>query len=259
MGHDFINSTPLIGMIHLPNLTRHGDYSTDKIIEYAIEEGKKLEEAGFNAILTENFSDVPFAKTMVSEFVFARFVQIISALKKSSSIPIGVNVLRNGCVQAMTIATATGIDFIRCNIWESAYLTDQGIIEGAAFDVINCKKDLKSWVKILADIHVKHARNMAQFSLVESAENALHRGQADGLILSGVATGEEPILDNFIELGNLGIRPFIGSGLSEKNLYLFKPYLGGAIVGSSIKIDNIVTNPVDLNKAVKLARLWYDQ
>ena len=154
MPPEFIDSTPLIGMIHLPNLTRHGDYNIEKIIDYAIDEGKKLEDASFNAILIENFSDVPFAKTQVSEFVFARFVQIVSALKKEISIPIGVNVLRNGCVQAMTIATATGVDFIRCNIWESAYLTDQGIIEGAAFDVINCQKDLKSKVKILADIHV---------------------------------------------------------------------------------------------------------
>ncbi len=256
MDHDFISSTPLIGMIHLPNLTRHGDYKIEEIIDYAIVEGRKLEEAGFDAILIENFSDVPFAKTKVSEFVFARFVQVISALRKAISISIGVNVLRNGCVQAMTIATATGADFIRCNIWESAYLTDQGIIEGAAFDVINCQKDLKSRVKILADIHVKHAKNMVQFSLVESAENALHRGQANALILSGGATGEEPILDNFVELNKLGIRPFIGSGLSEKNLYQFKPYLGGAIVGSSIKIDNVVTNPIDIDKATKLSNLW---
>ena len=50
MGQDIINSTPLIGMIHLPNLTRHGNFNIDKIIEYAIEEANKLEDAGFNAI-----------------------------------------------------------------------------------------------------------------------------------------------------------------------------------------------------------------
>ncbi|NJF24034.1 hypothetical protein E3E33_10660, partial [Thermococcus sp. GR5] len=52
----------LIGMVHLKSLP--GSYlyegNFDVVLEHAIREAKKLEQAGFDAIMIENFNDIPF-------------------------------------------------------------------------------------------------------------------------------------------------------------------------------------------------------
>ena len=252
-----IDKFPLIGVIHLPSLT-DPKLPLESIYSYAIEETRKLEQCGFSAAIVENFNDAPFAKTIVSDYVFSKFSLILNELKKETKIPIGVNILRNACVQAMTIASVLDLSFIRCNIWESAYVTDQGIIEGAAYDVIKYKNQLNSSVKVFADIYVKHASPLGSFSLIEAAENALDRGKADQIIISGKTTGSPPAIEMLEGLSEKGIKPIIGSGFSLKNLNDFASYIQGAIVGTSIKMDNIVSNPIDEGIAKKLVEKWVD-
>jgi predicted TIM-barrel enzyme len=44
----------------------------------------------------------------------------------------------------------------------------------------------------------------------------------------------------------------IGSGISEINIHDFLPYAKNFIVGSSLKINNILSNHIDSNKVSKL-------
>ncbi len=164
--------------------------------------------------------------------------------------------MRNACVQAMKVATIFDLSFIRCNIWEGAYITDQGIIEAAALDVNRCKRNMNSNVKILADIHVKHAKLMGDFSVLESAENALKRGKADQIIISGVSTGRSPDLNKLEILNNSNIKPIIGSGMSLDNLEQFSQYISGAIIGTSIKKNHNVANKIDKTLAEKFIYEW---
>ncbi|MBQ1322796.1 MAG: hypothetical protein IIY30_03305, partial [Erysipelotrichaceae bacterium] len=43
-----------------------------------------------------------------------------------------------------------------------------------------------------------------------------------------------------------GLPVFLGSGINEKNVNDYLPYISGAIVGSSLKKDRNVNNPVDV-------------
>jgi len=70
---------------------------------------------------------------------------------------IGVNMLRNACEEALSVAHVAGAQFIRCNILIGAYATDQGIIEGCAAGVARLRKELNSDVLVFGDVHVKHA------------------------------------------------------------------------------------------------------
>jgi len=253
-----LSNKPLIGMIHLPRLN-DSDYSNlENVIEFVLEEVNKLEEAEFSAIMIENFNDTPFPKERVSDELFAKMVTISSELKKYSALPLGVNILRNACLQAYSLANALEFDFIRCNIFESAYVTDQGIIEGAAYNLSELKGRLNSNVKILADIHVKHAHPLVNFSILESAHNALERGNADAVIVSGIATGRAPDIEDFSMLTEEDIFPILGSGLSIDNIETFFPIIRGAIIGTSIKRDRKIHNPIDSNFAKTLSNKWND-
>lgn len=252
----FLESKPLIAMIHLPPIRQT---PMAELIGYALSELRKIEEAGFDAIMVENFQDTPFHKDTIPEELIIKLSVVMHRIKEETDLPVGLNLLRNACVQAMRMASALNLDFIRCNIWESAYTTDQGLIEAAAYDVMQCKQAMGSEVLVLADIFVKHATPMADFTVIEAAENALERGKADMIILSGRGTGQETDISRIVELNKHGIFPLIGSGLTYENLCDYYPLISGALVGSSIKIEGIVTNPIDIDRASNLVSSWKSQ
>ena len=70
---------------------------------------------------------------------------------------------------------------------------------------------------------------------------------ADALIVSGRMTGDAPDLDKVRQAKALaGDRPvLLGSGTDEGNIGQFLQVADGVIVGSSIKVDGQVENPVD--------------
>ncbi|MHA1971435.1 MAG: BtpA/SgcQ family protein [Candidatus Hodarchaeales archaeon] len=257
-----LTKKPLIGMVHLPSF----DFITlektfDDVIEFSLQEAATLEKAGFDAILVENFHDAPYSKYRIDDYKYSIMNNIVNVIVKNSNIPCGVNILRNAAVQALILATVNSASFIRVNVFEGAYITDQGIIESVAKEVIQKKNEIRSQVKILADVHVKHALPFggSGFTLEESARNALTRAKADAVIVSGRETGA---LVDLRELKNLtsfsGIYPILGSGLTANNLSQVFPYISGAIVGSWLKEDDL-ESPTDQNKAEELVNAWKSQ
>jgi membrane complex biogenesis BtpA family protein len=255
-----LNKKPLIGMIHLPSLLKENNtpISVDDTSEICFRDAITLEKAGFDAILIENFHDSPYSKYKLDDTRFLIMNLLINRIFSKLKLPCGINILRNACVQAIIMATVNQASFIRCNIYEGAYVTDQGIIEGVATEVQQKRKELQSKVKILADVHVKHASPIGGFSLIEAARNALFREAADAIIVSGKETGkliDLSVLENFVEKSN--IKPILGSGLTDTNLNDIFPYISGAIVGSSIKTDRMnLSSSIDLEKARILASMW---
>lgn len=247
-------------MIHLPSLV--GSISDlderARVLKRAREDMKVLSEAGFNAILVENYGDLPFPKYRLDDARYLVFSHIVMGLISEIKIPLGVNILRNACGQALTLATVAGASFIRCNVWEGAYITDQGIIEGVAYQVQKRKTELSSHVKILADIHVKHSTSLGQFSLGEAAQNALKRGKADAIIVTGRSTGELIPSSELRDLAlNYHIKPILGSGLNFENISSVFPYLSGAIVGTAIKKDpQDLSTSIDPIKSNRIAQRW---
>jgi len=247
-------------MVHLPSFDFTGEKSLDDVIEFSLQEASILEKAGFDAILIENFHDAPYSKYRIDDYRYLVMNNIVNLVVKNSHIPCGVNILRNAAVQALIMATVNQASFIRVNVYEGAYITDQGIIESVAKDVIQKKNEIRSQVKILADVHVKHALPFGGgFTLEESARNALKRAKADAIIVSGRETGA---LVDLRELRNLtgisGIYPILGSGLTVNNLPQVFPYISGAIVGSWLKVDDL-QSPTDQAKAEELVNAWKSQ
>ncbi|MHA2503219.1 MAG: BtpA/SgcQ family protein [Candidatus Kariarchaeaceae archaeon] len=247
----------LIGMVHLPVLRPTDPLygGLEAALNHAVAETKRLEDAGFDALMLENFGDRPFQKSQVSTVVLSQISVIAAELKRVSSLSIGLNLLRNASVQAMEVASGLSLDFIRSNIWESAYITDQGLIEGVAHDVIAAKHTLRSSVDVYADIFVKHATPLADFSVFEAAEQALGRGGADRVIISGRGTGSEIDFSQLETLNSHDILPVIGSGARQETLSSYAGKVSGIIVGSAIKVGG-VTSEIDPAKAANFVEAW---
>jgi uncharacterized protein len=244
---------PLIGMIHLKALPGSPAYGGDfqAVIDSALADSQALEQGGIDAIMIENFFDAPFFKDRVGPETVAAMTRIIGLIRQQTVLPLGVNVLRNDGISALAIAAACNCQFIRVNVLTWAMLVDQGIVEGRAAEILRYRRMLQSETLIFADCLVKHAAPLAPQAMELVAMDTWERGGADALIVSGVATGKATDYNDVVAArkGAPDAPILVGSGINEQNLSTFWPLIDGAIVGSSLKRDSKVENPVDVSRA----------
>ncbi len=205
-------------------------------------------------MLVENYGDLPFHPGAVPPETVAALTVAVAEVVRTVSLPVGVNVLRNDAAAALAIAVATGARFIRVNVHTGALLTDQGWIAGLAHDTLRRRAALGADVAILADVLVKHAVAPAGLNAARAARDAWHRGLADGLVVSGPATGEEPDLARLraVKAAVPEAPVWIGSGLTPENAAALMAVADGAIVGSAFERDGVAGNPVEVERVRRL-------
>ena len=234
---------PLIGMIHLAPLPGSYGYTgecLDEIMEKARRDLDVLQAGGVDGVIVENFGDAPFAKYAPKETVAAMTV-VVSDVVRAARVPVGVNVLRNDGIAALSIAAATGAAFVRVNVFCGVAFTDQGMIEGNSRELLDLRKRLGCDVKILADVHVKHA---AHLTTIEEAALDADRNRPDGLIVSGIGTGKRTPPENLTKVKQMTNLPvFIGSGVRIDNLSTYHA-ADGFIVGTILKEGGRIDAPI---------------
>ncbi|MBW4518809.1 MAG: BtpA/SgcQ family protein [Scytolyngbya sp. HA4215-MV1] len=245
----FKTRNPIIGVVHLlplPTSPRWGG-SLKAVIDRAEQEATALASGGVDGIIIENFFDAPFVKDQVDPAVVSAMTLVTQRLMHLVPLPIGINVLRNDARSGLAIASCVNAHFIRVNVLTGVMATDQGLIEGQAHQLLRYRRELGSNVKILADVLVKHARPLGSPNLTAAVQDTIERGLADGVILSGWATGSPPSLED-LELAMAaanGVPVFIGSGADWENISTLMQAADGVIVSSSLKRHGRRDQPID--------------
>ena len=247
--HILKTDNPVIGVVHLFPLPTSARWKgkLKEVIARAEQEATALAAGGVDGIIIENFFDAPFSKDSVDPAVVSAMTLIVDRLKNMVMLPIGINVLRNDARSAMAIATCTDVQFIRVNVLTGVMATDQGLIEGKAHQLLKYRRELGSQVAILADVLVKHARPLGTPNLTTAVKDTIERGLADGVILSGWATGSPPTQED-LELASAaaGDTPvFIGSGANWENIPQLMQAADGVIVSSSLKRGGKISETID--------------
>lgn len=229
-----------IGMIHLqplPGSPRWGG-SLATVLEAALADAQVLAEAGFTALMIENYHDIPFHPEKVPPETVAALTRCVAEVGGNfGDLRLGVNVLRNDAASALGIAAATGADFIRVNVHTGAAATDQGPLTGRAWETLRKRRELGVDVGILADVRVKHARPLVERPLAEEAQDLRLRGLADAVIVTGVATGAaaDPQVLREVRAALPDCPLLVGSGATAEGIGSILEYADGCIVGSSLQ------------------------
>jgi len=230
---------PLIGMIHLQPLPGSPGFAGDlkRIADAALRDAQVLAEGGFDGCIVENFGDTPYFPERVPQVTVAAMAVICERLVRESPLPLGVNVLRNDALAALSIAAVVGARFIRVNVLAGAMVTDQGIVAGKAHEVMRLRSALGAQVLVLADVLVKHAAPLGEADIVRHGLDLVERANADGVIVTGKATGEAPAPETvqLLRQSMPHTAIFVGSGLTPDNLHRFLPWCDGLIVGTWLK------------------------
>ena len=244
----------LIGMCHVPPLPGSPRFAGTfaEVSERVLRDAAALAEGGADGIFLENFGDVPFFPERVPAATVAHLAILAERLRTGIDLPLGINVLRNDGRTALAIAHAVGAAFIRVNVLSHARLTDQGVIQSIAHDLMRDRAALgATGIRIFADVNVKESVPLSPgMSIEDETDDLIHRGLADGVIVSGANTGSGADVEELRRVRGVARETpvFVGSGVSVANVERFLPLADGFIVGTSLKVDGVTSNPVDAGR-----------
>jgi len=245
-------STALIGMLHLEPLPGTPRYGGDpgRIEQAVCRDAQALADGGVDGLLLENFGDAPFHPGRVPPEVISHMTGLADRVRgRFGHLPLGINVLRNDGCAALAIAHAVGARFIRVNILCGVRVTDQGILQGIAHDLLRQRARLGAQeIRIFADVDVKHSSVLGSVSIEQEVTDTLQRGLADAVIVSGPGTGRAVDPEQLSRIRRAADRSplLVGSGVTAESAAPLASLADGLIVGTSIKRDGVTSHPVDV-------------
>jgi uncharacterized protein len=241
---------PVIGMIHVGALpgTPASRQSLREIEAQAVAECALYRQAGLHGVAIENMHDVPYLRGSVGPEITAAMTVLALAVKHSTGLPCGIQILAGANHEALAVAHAAGLDFVRVEGFAYAHVADEGIIESSAASLLRYRRQIGAErVQVWADVKKKHASHAitADVGIGESA-GAAEFMRADAVIVTGSATGQKPSEPDIAEVRERCRLPlYLGSGIGAENLPTYYPLADGFIVGSDLKRDGRWSEPID--------------
>jgi membrane complex biogenesis BtpA family protein len=251
----FAEPKPLIAMVHFPALPGRPQYDAqgglDAILARVRQDLRHLQEAGVDGVLFCNEKDLPYTFDAPPE-IAATMAFIIGRVRDEVRVPFGVDVLLDP-VSTMRLAAATGAAFVR-EVFTGTYESDLGLWSPRGTEAFVLRRQLDcQQVMVCANITPEFARSMAGRSVAERARSAAFLG-AQVLLISGQLAGDppDPALIREAQEAASGTPVFANTGVSEDNVERLLGVADGAIVGTSLKVDRNLWNPVDPARARRL-------
>jgi len=247
----------LIGMVHVAPLpgSPRWDGSMQRVVAAAVADARALIEGGMDALLIENHGDTPFTPGRVEAATVAALAVVAHEVRGAlPEATLGINVLKNDARSALAVACAVGARFIRVNVHAGAVVADQGLVQSDAYHTLRDRRLLGADVKIFADVGGKHATPLAPVDLELHARDLRHRGLADGLVVSGPATGAATSIADIKRVRGAvpDVPLLVGSGATPDTAAELLSIADGLIVGTALKRNGDVASPVDPERVRRL-------
>jgi membrane complex biogenesis BtpA family protein len=227
----------------------------ETVLGEALFDALTYKEEGVDAIILENMHDVPYIRGRVDPETTAAMTVVANAIKYETMLPIGVQLLAGANIEALGVALACGLDFLRVEGFVFAHVGDEGIHESCAAELVRRRKYLQAeQIKIFADIKKKHSSHAITSDVsLEDTAKAAEFFCADAVVVSGSFTGEPPAVEE-VKAVRQSVRcpVIVGSGVTPDNIRHFVPHADAVIVGTALKVDGRWQNAVDGDRVARL-------
>jgi len=229
-------------MIHVGALpgTPAGHEPLAQIVKRAAREARVYQSAGIHGLMIENMHDTPYLKGGVGPEITAAMTAVARAVKAEANLPVGIQILAGANREALAVALATGLDFIRAEGFAFAHVADEGLMESCAADLLRYRKEIGAKkVRVWADAKKKHSSHAITSDMgIGSTAHAVEFMRGDAVIVTGSFTGDAADLQELEEVKKAVSLPvLLGSGVNADNLSDYVAWADGFIVGSSFKKD----------------------
>jgi uncharacterized protein len=253
----FKNVKPVVGVIHVGALpgTPASRLGVDELTELAAREAAVYRDGGVDGLMVENMHDVPYLRGSVGPEVVAAMAVVARAVKTEVGLPVGVQILAGANTEAVSVAHAAGLDYIRAEGFAFAHVADEGLIESSAAELLRFRRKIGAdAVRVFADVKKKHSSHAitADVSLGETAA-AVEFMRADAVVVTGGVTGEPPRAEDVREAkSHCRLPVLLGSGVTVENVARFYGDADGFIVGSYFKEGGLWSNAVERSRVERL-------
>lgn len=250
----------LIGVLHLPPLPgspRPGP-GFDAVLSHALRDAEVLAEGGARGVIVENLGDAPYPKDACEPHVIAMLAVIARQVRErfGDQLVVGVNALRNDAIGSLGAVAASGGAFVRVNVLTGVMVTDQGLIEGRAREVLNYRRSAAPEAAIVADVLVKHASPLGPVDLAQTARDTFRRAGASVLVATGSGTGQPTDLGRVRAIRDAVPEAtiWVGSGVTGDTARSVGRQADGAIVGTWLHQGGDVRAPLELARVRRVAQ-----
>lgn len=253
----FPQKCSLIGMVHVQALpgTPGNQLSVQEIVDRACGEAEVYARAGWHGLMIENMHDAPYLNRSVGPEITAAMTSVAREVRKIFGGPMGIQILAGANKEALAVAQAAGLNFIRAEGFVFGHLADEGWMNSDAGELLRYRKQIGAEdVLVWTDIKKKHSAHTASadVSIADTAK-AAEFFLSDGVIVTGNATGESASLTEVASVRAATKLPvLVGSGVTAENITAFAEKADALIVGSSVKYEGDWRNPPDSERVARL-------
>jgi membrane complex biogenesis BtpA family protein len=245
----FSNPKPIIGVIHVASLpgAPANTLPVSEIIAQAVREAAVYRDCGVDGVIIENMHDTPYQRGSVGPEIVAAMAVVGAAVKTESRLPTGIQILAGANIEAMAVAHAADLDFIRAEAYAFAHVADEGVIQSSAAALLRYRKMIGAErVQVWADVKKKHSSHAITADVGLGAT-------AEAVLVTGAVTGDAPKISDVKEAkAHCRLPALLGSGVDSDNIADFYQAADGFIIGSYFKVDGHWANPVDAERVRKL-------
>src|SRR5207244_10194760 len=143
-------------------------------------EAKIYREGGVEGVMIENMHDVPYLRGEVGPEIVAAMTAIGREVKNECGLPVGIQILAGANIEAMAVAHAAVLDFIRAEGYAYAHVADEGLIQASAARLLRYRRLIGAMrIHVWADVKKKHSAHAitADVSLGATAETIEFMGE----------------------------------------------------------------------------------
>ena len=249
---------PIIGMCHLQPLPNDPFYDETKginfIIEKAVNDIEILQKYGYNGILFSNEFSFPYSQK-ISQVTVATMARVIGELKKQINIPFGIDCMYDA-YSTMDLAIATDADFYRITLVKATlYDYEFGITQlGSLLRYANQNRIKKS--KSIININSSIESSIINKNVEQIIKTITLQSKPDSLCISAATINKLFSIDYNINPKTFeNIVLICDGGCDENNVKNIINHSNGIIIGTALKEDNILTNPISSIYASKFMNI----
>lgn len=246
-GLDLASRKALIGMVHLlplPGSPFDPGRSPGEILDAARRDLEILVEAGFDAISISNEGDRPYA-TSIPAAQLAVFTHVLSRLTAGLAVPFGCGMLIDPKA-SLAVARAVGADFIRLSF--GTMVGSYGVLTEDPAEILRYRHAIGAGdVALYLNLSPHFSTSLDTRPLGEIVATTAFLCEPEAIQVHGPGAGVPPAIEDVLAVRAAapGTPLIVASGVTAGTVADVLAHADGVIVGTSLKRDGDIWNPID--------------
>jgi len=242
----------LLGSIHMPAFLYGTTQELRDLEQWLLRNVEYYAEGGFDSVMIQD--NTPYCSGLDTKSLAYISALGFSVTQHFPEFPIGLIIESNSAQDAITIASATYMQYVRCKVFIGAMQKPAGLVEGSAHEAFHYRKLVDRDVALCADIFDRMGAPLYDRDYALAVSQAKKYG-VDAVILTGSNFEETCSLLDLIGKKMPSMPRLAGGGINKSNALAAAEHCDGMVVSSCLTKDGC-NNDWDRQKISDFAALF---